>query len=156
MRFAKLHGMHQEVLPPALDADIAKLESDIGFPLPADYKAFLRDMNGAQALDRCFYVRGLKQDIALHILLGVHPGRNWADLFSSWDEFNEDLPENALIIGLDPGANFLVLLLDGNADGVYYWDHKHFFPQSSDLQNMYFVSESFSFFIDELKPLLKM
>lgn len=150
MTIARLYGMHQEALPMALDADIAKLDSEIGFPLPADYKAFLREMNGAQVTGGCFYVRGLKQDVALHILLGIHPEYNWADLISFWNEFNEDLPENALIIGLDPGANFIVLLGDLHEEGVYYWDHKHFFPQSTDLRDMYFISETFSSFLGGL------
>lgn len=135
-----------------MDFLIHCLEREIGFSLPADYKAFLKATNGGMPERTCeFYVDNLGQGTLLHILLGIFKRHNWADLEYQWREYMDDLPEHSIIIGNDQGGNFLVLLAEPEDVGVYYWDHKHFFPQSMDEQDLYFLAGTFSDFVDSLK-----
>jgi hypothetical protein len=67
------------------------------------------------------------------------------------DEYADDLLPNTLIIGDDPGSGIIVLMNDIEMKGVYYWDHSHYFEQSSAKRNIYKIADTFQTFIDGLK-----
>jgi hypothetical protein len=66
------------------------------------------------------------------------------------EEFEEDLLPESLIIGDDPGSGLIVLITDDENYGVYYWDHSFYFSQSTEEENTYKISDSFSQFIQNL------
>jgi hypothetical protein len=126
---------------------IKEFESRIRFALPADYKIFLEQHNGGRFHGALFAVPELGTDEALHILFGFNPKRV-LDLRFWQEEMEGEIPENSIIIGTDPGSNLLVL----RDEGVYYYDHTHYYPQSSVKKNAYKVAGSFAEFLRLLRP----
>ncbi len=133
---------------------IEDLEEHLGFQLPNDYKEFLNDYNGGTAKIRYsrFFVEDLNQDISLDVLFGIDVKKTF-DLRACHEEFEEDMVPGSLIIGDDPGSGLIVLITDNENDGVYYWDHSFYFPQSGEEENTYKIADSFKDFIDGLKNL---
>ncbi|TCS96550.1 SMI1/KNR4 family protein [Hazenella coriacea] len=132
---------------------IDRFEHHIGFSLPEDYKAFLRQYNGGLTSVRyCnFFVNELNEEIPLNVLYGLGVDYEQADLQVWYDEYKDDLLPNSLIIGNDPGSGMIVLVNDLEGSGVYYWDHSWYFEQSDEEQNSYKIADSFQSFLDGLK-----
>lgn len=130
---------------------INKFEQHIGFSLPDDYKKFLIEYNGGiPQIKYCnFFVKELNAYIPLDVLYGIDIKK--MDLLRWFDEYNEDLFSNSIIIGKDPGGGMIVLLNDNKGEAVYYWDHSYLFEQSNDGKNSYKVADDFGTFIDGLK-----
>lgn len=126
------------------DAGIAELERNIGFPLPNDYRHFLQQTNGGHFVGG--YPEVTAETIGV-ICCDSFFGRkmpNALDLEFWFKEMKDEIPINSLLIGKDPSGAFFLLVCDYNSLGVYYYDHSYNYPESSDQENAYFVSESFS------------
>jgi hypothetical protein len=132
---------------------IVQLEKEIGFSVPADYRTFLLNNNGGRVDDELFFVEGLSQDVMMDVFYGI-THRNQALTLSYWlKEYGDELQENTLIIGTDPGGGMLTYITAGEDKGVYYWDHAHFFESSTEEDgNTYFVADSFADFCSILRP----
>src|SRR5690625_3092329 len=133
--------MNLDAFGKASEELIEELEELIGFLLPDEYKEFLREYNGGTSKVRYskFFVKELKQEITLDVLYGIEVKRVF-DLSVCFEEFEEDLLPNSLIIGDDPGSGLIVLMTDAENEGVYYWDHSFYFPQSSEEENTYKIA----------------
>jgi hypothetical protein len=59
--------------------------------------------------------------------------------------------ENSILIGSDEGEGLIMLVCDGENDGIWYYDHSYFFEQSTDDTNTYFICNTFSDFIKQLE-----
>jgi hypothetical protein len=131
--------------------NIIKIENDFNVKLPSDYKEFLIQHNGAIIKKSTFYVKDLDQNIMMNILFGIsHDNRVFN--IEYWNkEYGEDIPPNSLLIGNDPGGTFLLLVFDGENDGVWFYDDSYFFEQSTDDLNTYFICETFSDFVKLLE-----
>ena len=131
------------------DDKIRNFESKIGFKLPDDYTQFLREVNGGVPKKRysLFFVKELNREVPLDVLFGLEVDDTSCDLIEIFDEFSDDLLENSLIIGDDPGGGFIVLISN---KGIYYWDHAYHFKESSDEKNIYFIANNFTEFINSL------
>ncbi|TCS94972.1 hypothetical protein EDD58_103397 [Hazenella coriacea] len=79
------------------------------------------------------------------IIFQFQDGCNW------YDEYMNDLLPQSIIIGDDSGSGKIVLVVDPEYKGVYYWDHTYDFEQLSDEENTYKIADSFQRFIDGLK-----
>ncbi|WP_210367046.1 SMI1/KNR4 family protein [Bacillus sp. REN3] len=143
--------MNLDAFGRATEESIEELEELIGFPLPDEYKKFLSEYNGGTSKVRYskFFVEELNQEIPLDVLYGIDVKRTF-DLSVCFEEFEEDLLPNSLIIGDDPGSGLIVLITDAENYGVYYWDHSFYFPQSSEEENTYKIADSFKDFINGL------
>ena len=132
---------------------ISHLEKELGFPLPADYRSFLLNHNGGRLNDKVFFVEGLGQDVMMDVFYGT-THRNQALTLSYWlKEYGDELQENTLIIGTDPGGGMITYITTGEDTGVYYWDHAHFFEESTEEEgNTYFIADSFADFCTKLRP----
>jgi hypothetical protein len=82
------------------------------------------------------------------VLFGLNHPKRSLDLRFWQREMAGDIPEKSIIIGNDPGGNLLVL----DDKGVYYYDHVHYYPQSSVKKNAYKVASSFTEFLNLLRP----
>ncbi len=131
---------------------IDDFEKHIGFTLMDDYKLFLSTYNGGTPKLRysTFWVEELSENIPLDVLFGLVDDVEF-DLRDWNDEYQDDLLQNAIIIGRDPGAGFIVLINDIEDSGVYYWDHSLNFDKSDEDNNVYLISDSFQSFIVGLK-----
>lgn len=136
---------------------VTEFEQQFGVKLPTDYRSFLLQNNGGNFKKQVFFVDDLKQDIMLGVLYGITNEKSIDLTIASWmEEYGDELQENALIIGADPGGGMLLYITAGEDMGIYYWDHAHFFPQSSEEEgNTYFVAPSFAAFcalLTDYKP----
>lgn len=136
----------------ATEESIEELEEFLGFLLPEDYKEFLSKYNGGTSKVRYskFFVKELNHEIPLDVLYGIGVTRTF-DLSECFEEFEEDMLPNSLIIGDDPSSGLIVLITDTENHGVHYWDHSFYFPQSSEEENTYKIADSFKGFINGLK-----
>jgi hypothetical protein len=137
----------------ATEQELAAFEQQTGWGLPASYRKFLLDTNGAAALNQSFFVPDLNQEIKLQALFGLHNAASRGLTLTYWmAEYEEELSSDTLLIGKDRGGNFLLYTAAGEEQGVYYWDVQNFFPQSTDGGgNAYFVADDFTAFCQALR-----
>jgi hypothetical protein len=83
-------------------------ESSVGFALPADYREFLERHNGGKFKGALFDIPELHMSEALDVLFGFNTKRA-LDLRHWQNEMRGQIPNKSIIIGKDPGGNFLVL-----------------------------------------------
>ncbi len=131
--------------------EVADLEKRLGFDLPTDYKNFLAQFNGAVINDGEFFVKGLNEQILMDVLFGINLDNRELDLEFWHKEYEGEIPEKSLIIGMDPGGGDILLINDGVENGIYYYDHSYFFSQSSDELNTYYIADSFTDFLSMME-----
>ena len=134
------------------EEEILKLEDEIGFTLPNDYKEFLINFNGGvpEVKYSTFTLNELEENIGLQVLYGLDLEEN-LDLREWYEEYEDDLLDDCLIIGHGIGFGFIVLVNSPEVSGVYFWDNSFELDNSSEDENIYKISDSFRQFIDELK-----
>lgn len=132
---------------------ISAFERAINFLLPTDYRAFLQVNNGANVDGQVFFVSDLDQDVLMDVFFGITNAEERSLTLGYWpNEFGDELQEKTLIIGSDPGGGMITYVTAGEDKGIYYWDHSHFFPQSSKEEgNTYFLADSFDDFMAALR-----
>ncbi|MBA5868948.1 MAG: SMI1/KNR4 family protein [Nitrospira sp. CR2.1] len=130
----------------ATAAQIGLLEKQIGSRLPDDYRSFLIENNGGEVNDSLFFVHELGEDILFDVFFGFNEKRA-LDLNFWIDELEGERPENSLMIGKDPGGNFILLDWSNKRPGIYYWDRGFCYPDSSEENSTYFVAKSFTDFV---------
>ena len=131
---------------------ISAFEQEINFSLPTDYRTFLQANNGASVDGQVFFVSDLDQDVLMDVFFGITNAEERSLTLGYWlNEFGDELQEKTLIIGSDPGGGMITYVTAGEDKGIYYWDHSHFFPQSSEEEgNTYFLADSFDDFMATL------
>jgi hypothetical protein len=131
--------------------NLIKVENDFNIKLPTDYRSFLIQHNGAVIKNTFFHVKKLNQKIMMNLLFGINHENRVYNLEYWNKEYGEDLPHNSLLIGNDPGGSFLLLVFNGENDGIWFYDDSYFFEQSTDDMNTYFICDTFSEFIEILE-----
>ena len=120
---------------------ISILENKYKVVLPEDYKRFLLQENGgrntAYKYKNLIRISQISEEI-----------KN-ADIEQWTSEYRDDLFPNSIIIGDTIQHGFIVFWLsnDDNA-GIYYYDDTYEFASSTDDMNTYFLSNSFSEFLN--------
>ena len=134
------------------EEEILKLEDEIGFTLPNDYKEFLINFNGGvpEVKYSTFTLNELEENIGLQVLYGLDLEEN-LDLREWYEEYEDDVLDDCLIIGHGIGFGFIVLVNSPEVSGVYFWDNSFELDNSSEDENIYKISDTFRQFIDELK-----
>lgn len=130
---------------------VLKLEKDFRVKLPEDYKDFLIQYNGGDVDDAYLYVKDLDEYMLMGYLSGIDVEAEFADIAKFNDEYHEDIPKKSILIGSDEGEGWILLVCDGENNGVWYYDHSYFFDPSTDELNTYFICETFSDFIKMLE-----
>lgn len=134
------------------EEEIFKLEEEVGFTLPNDYKEFLINFNGGvpEVKYSTFKLNELEENIGLQVLYGLNLEEN-LDLREWYEEYEDDLLDDCLIIGHGIGFGFIVLVNSPEISGVYFWDNSFELENSSEDENIYKISDTFKEFIQELK-----
>lgn len=134
------------------EEEFFKLEDEIGFTLPNDYKEFLINFNGGvpEVKYSTFTLSELEENIGLQVLYGLDLEEN-LDLREWYEEYEDDLLDDCLIIGHGIGFGFIVLVNSPEVSGVYFWDNSFELENSSEDENIYKISDTFREFIEELK-----
>ena len=130
---------------------VSKLEKEFRIKLPEDYRNFLIQYNGGDVEDGNLYVKELDEDMRMGYFFGIGIEEGFADITEINDEYDDDIPKKSLLIGMDEGSGFLLLISGGEDSGIWYYDHTYFFDKSTDDLNTYFICETFSDFIKILE-----
>jgi hypothetical protein len=128
------------------DDTLMSFEEELSFQLPEDYEHFLRQNNGGNFMGARYRVSDLDADEPLNVLFGINVERA-QDLRFWRKEMAGEIPENSLIIGDGTCGGFILLY----ENCVHFYDHQHYYAQSSKDKNTYRISDSFGEFIDSLK-----
>jgi hypothetical protein len=139
---------------PVSAATVNAAEKRLGVKLPADYKRFLRTINGGCPKPDSFLVPD-RGPAMVGILYGVGPERSPADLEYEQGEATlwDLLPPGFVAIGHDPGGNTLLLgTLGKDAGRVFFWDRNGLWVRE-DGHNTFPVAASFTAFVDSLREL---
>ena len=140
----------REPIPPASEEEVVHLESIINGKLPADYREFLKKINGGR-IDTdehlgkyaCFKVKwssgqrwgsgedsiilgnlySLNYDFLKRVLKNTNPP---FEIYEALETFRSTgdlrIPEDTMAIGDDPGSNQILLGINGDNRGkVFYW-----------------------------------
>jgi hypothetical protein len=115
--------------PPADEAAIARVERELGFELPADYREFLRRQNGGKPEPNSYNRR-----VGVRYLYSAGPNddeyvddleeaamRSWADPMT--DPPEDPMDRSLLPIGEEDLGNVICLKVGSEDYGaVYFWD----------------------------------
>lgn len=112
--------------------------------LPGQYIQFLMKKNGGVAnMDiSAVFVPGLNEQIQMDIFYGLDMKDDCLNIEYWMDRYSSELPPNSVIIGDDQLKGFLVVICEGENQGIYYWDDKFNFPESSDEGSAYLISDN--------------
>ncbi|MFC7366245.1 MULTISPECIES: SMI1/KNR4 family protein [Bhargavaea] len=133
--------------------EITKIEKQYEVKLPYDYVEFLKEFNGGvieKNDENKVFIKDISAYIHVDVLYGLQTGSRTSDIETWMNKFEDDLLEHAMIIGDDLMQGFIVLICEGEFEGVYYWDDSYQFDESTDEENTYWIADSFSSFIKQL------
>ena len=132
------------------EKSISEVESKLDISLPNDYKEFLHQNNGAKVDDGYFFVKDLNEYIMMDTFFGISISKKALDIIEVNNEFDGEIPSKSILIGDEPGGGLILLVNDGEDNGIYYYDHSYSFEQSSDEKNSYIIANTFQDFVDML------
>jgi hypothetical protein len=144
--------MLQEPNGTVSDARMAAFETRLGVPLPADYRAFLRDTNGGVPRRTTFaFVEGrTRTESTLRYFYGLDLNR-YDDIEHKLSMFEGRVPGETLPIAGDPLGNLVCLVIRGkNVGQVLFWDHEKESSGRPTYRNMYKIADSFAALIEHL------
>ncbi len=149
--------------PRVTEDDVRRFEREFGYELPADYRAFLLDVNGGYAPSSHCVFRLRTDETVLNSLFSLNATDDRDDLATAQKHYSPDamLPEGLLEIGYDDGGGRIVLSLAGPHRGeVWYVDIENPRPTGSNPRVEWFdrrdvkrVASSFREFVDGLRPI---
>lgn len=134
-----------------VENDIKSLEKVLNIKFPNDYKDFLLKTNGGSIPNdntNEIVLKNIKKIINIDILYGVNTDNSCFDIEYWTKKYIDDLFEKTVIIGDSLQNGFIVMICDGNNDGVYYYDDSYYFDESNDENNVYIISNNFTEFLD--------
>lgn len=148
-----------ESFGPVSAQKVAAVERRLGVKFPRDYKQFLRTVNGGIPEPHSFLVPGWG-GACLDFLFGIGSTpdvgnddlrvlrKRVCDL--EYQQKLLDLPPGLIAIGIDPGADILLLRVsEPNVGRVFFFDRKGFWVGPGG-QNIFPVADSFAAFLDSL------
>jgi hypothetical protein len=146
--------------PHVTEEAIRRFEEKIDAQLPADYRAFLLDVNGGRtARSHCTF-RLRKYGSVLNSLYSLDASDENDDL-AACQMYRDDVPPNALWVGSDDGGSGIILVLSGPHRGeVWYLDRVDPRPEDANPRVEWFdrrdvrkLAASFCEFMHGLRPL---
>jgi hypothetical protein len=137
---------------PVSTQKVAAVERRLQVKFPADYKRFLRTINGGGPDPSWFLVPDRGGAFA-DWLFGIREDRSRNDLEYQQAELLEPLPLGWLWIGRDPGSNLLVLTTLGDDAGRVLFVDRHGFYVREDGVNAFQVAASFAEFVEGLREM---
>ncbi|MFJ2047242.1 SMI1/KNR4 family protein [Paenibacillus taichungensis] len=136
----------------ATEQKISKLENELGFRLPEDYRVFLSQYNGGTPIVHLslVIVEELNEAIPLEAFYGIYQNKRY-DL-SHWNlvEYEGEIPEKFIVIGEVAEGGKILLKISENG-GVFYWDANDEYNE----EFIYNVGVNFRVFIENLKKMIK-
>ncbi|MHC5251664.1 SMI1/KNR4 family protein [Listeria kieliensis] len=133
------------------EEEIMVLELEMDLKFPSEYKNFLKKYNGGLPKEQYLSTRlpDTGEEIILGVLLGVNDNENF-DLRTWFLEFDDELPPSGFVIGTEYNSGLFIMIITGDEKGVYFWDNAYVLENSSDEENVYWLSDTFEGFINNL------
>lgn len=133
------------------EQELAALEKQLGINLPNDYRDFLKKNNGGYPEPDGFSFSNGEDGSSVDKFLEVSDSKT-ASLISYYNTYKNRIPKSYFPIAKDPGGNLILIEIDHDGSGIYFWDHEN---ESEDgdppgMDNIYLVSSSFDEFINNL------
>ncbi len=147
---AKNNNMEIKAYKNGNSEKVKELQKKLKIKLPEDYEKFLIDYNGGLVENAYIYVKELDEYMMMGNFFGLNIEKKFADIIEINNEYDDDIPKKSILIGSDAGSGFILLVNDGDNDGIWYYDHTYFFEKSSDDLNTYFICETFTEFMQIL------
>jgi len=123
--------------------------------IPDDYRKFIIDENGGEPFKNSFLVETNKELVSIELLFGLVSEKRLqsCDVEKWMIELGSDLSVGMIPIGKDIYGNLFVLGTGTGFGfkGVFYWDVRRVFPQSTDRSNVYPLTKTFSEFTKQIE-----
>ena len=139
---------------PATIEDISNFEKIISGNLPSDYKDFLMKYNGGQPQPNSFGFFSDRNDESMvdqFLSLGREKHSN---LLSYYENYKDRIPSDFIPIAHDAGGNLIIMELKSNSNRIYFWDHELEADEDEgeipNMENVYYINQSFTKFINDL------
>ena len=112
------------------EEQIAQMEEQLGYSLPSEYRAFVREHDGAVPEENVF-----QDDVSIDQFIPV------ADLATRTHGI-DGFPADAIAVAECPSGNFVYI--KKGTDEVFFWDHEIEIDKK--------LASSFGVFLQELRP----
>ncbi len=132
----------------ATEQSIARLESELGFPLPDDYRRFLVDFNGGRPEPSGFLFETSEgsSDSAIRYFFTLDNDEYYG-ILENLRDYKDRIPEGLMPIACDPFGNLVLIDLGAKAVGtIYFWDHEKESMEEPTWDNISTVARSFTVF----------
>lgn len=138
----------KQSLPPVSSSKLSRLEEVLEVALPASYRKFIERWNGGIPRVDGFQTES-GSDESIDCFLGIGAGNDQPyDLMAFLGEYAERLPEGFLPIAYDPFGNLILLGLDEESRGVWFWDHElEPVEEADEVENLWRAAPSFEVFL---------
>lgn len=134
---------------PLTDLQLERVEKEVGFPLPDQYKEFLKQYNGGYPDPDAFLFLDKSDGSSVDRFLSLDAGED-DDLFVYLKRYAGRTPSDMMPIAHDPGGNLVLIgLSDSNRGQVFFWDHEYE-DEDPGLSNVSLVSVDLKSFLDSL------
>jgi len=131
------------------EQELTNLENQLGVKLPVSYIEFLKKNNGGypQPDDFDFSDDGSSIDRFLE----VSDSKN-ESIIEYFNTYRNRIPKNYFPVAKDPGANLILIEINGAGSKIYYWNHENEVEDSDipGMDNMYLIASNFDEFINNL------
>jgi SMI1 / KNR4 family (SUKH-1) len=151
--------------PQVTEPEIAAFETELGAPLPEDYRAFLLDVNGGRTArsHRVFTMRMRKvreDETVLNSLNSLNDSEAQFDLATRWRWERQWLPPEVVPVGYDDFGGTVVVVISGPRRGqIWFLDGVDPRPEGANPRVEWFdqrdvskISDSFREFMVGLRP----
>lgn len=132
---------------PARPELVARLEAQLGHPLPDDYRDYLLTQDGGRLADN---------DEAVINVFGLGEVPDWTSMWNKLETFHDRVPAWLLPVAQDAYGNlFAISLRPSDFGSVWFWDHEEEAnegePPTED--NIQFKAPSWTGFLEGLRAL---
>ncbi|WP_221632111.1 SMI1/KNR4 family protein [Listeria booriae] len=134
--------------------DIKAIEKRYNVNLPSEYVSFLEASNGGivdKSESNKVLIEDLNATINIDVLYGVNTGESASNIETWMEKLKEDMMEGSIIIGDDLMQGMIVMICEGEFEGIYYWDDAFQFEESTDEENTYWIAKDFLSFLDMIR-----
>ena len=138
----------------ASEEALQQLETEVGSPLPNDYRRFLAETNGGhpEPSKFVFLTPDGNSDSALRYFLTLNSGEELYTIREYMDRYEDRFPKGVLPIACDSFGNVVLIDVAAKAYGsVYFWDHEKESMDEPTWENVSDVAPSFTAFVDALE-----
>lgn len=144
--------VYRETFGPMNEQEITNIEIQFNVQFPTDYRMYLKEIGGGFAEwseSNGIYVEDVKDKVFIDEMFGnIDIDSARIDFWTK--KYQDEMFEKSIIIGDSLEHGFFVLVCEGEDKGMYYWDDTYHFEISNDENNVYWLADSFTDFMNQI------